>query len=579
MCGKAKGAGSACGASSNKTELSETAFRIAEKKYKLFRLDARASRRQTVEESDFSDVIDFHNFEANTVANRQMMRLVSEIVIGAATNATDSDDNAKPRAESAASSSSVSSESDPKKIRTEKVHPSPASASASAESATTAKRTQRCYTFDGVPGLLFFPAALSPSEQQYWCSQALDEYAKSPPYPNNLTTLDKDLVTTRYGGPHRRQTVEDKADGAVTVAASLAAVSGDSSSSSPPSQGNATKKGTQKQQQQSPPAAKERMRWATLGFKYNWTTKSYDPSEYCRFPTDLSRMIKATFFSMLAPVAARSLQGGDSSDEIEGTSSSSNDEQRRRRRDAEAVALATAKAVELAKGLQQPMCKFAAAAAAGSAASAAVEDEMVSVGGMLVPRSELPSSTACAASGGASAAATSASVTRNPNNLPAAAPITLLANAVAASHKAISDDEILAALLSPTYEPQTAIVNFFPLGSMMCAHQDLSEPCLHRPLISVSLGSSCVFLMGSTSREDTPHAFLLRSGDIVAFTGPSRVAFHAVPRVMEDCPAHLIAFDERMRNLRININVRQVYDEPQPQLVDDDEGGALAPTI
>ena len=284
-------------------------------------------------------------------------------------------------------------------------------------------------------------------------------------------------------------------------------------------------------------------------------------------------MIKATFFSMLAPVAARSLLQGDaSSNENEGGTSSS-DEQLRRRRDAEAVALATAKAVELAKGLQQPMCKFAAAAAA-----AAVEEEMVSVGGMLVLRSELPS-TACAASGGVSAAATSASVTSNPNNLPAAAPITLLANAVAASHKAISDDEILDALLSPTYEPQTAIVNFFPLGSMMCAHQDLSEPCLHRPLISVSLGSSCVFLMGSTSREDTPHAFLLRSGDIVAFTGPSRVAFHAVPRVMEDCPAHLIAFDERMRNLRININVRQVYDEPQPQLVDDDEGGALAPTI
>eukprot|EP00744_Colponema_vietnamica_P019509 GILI01027600.1.p1 GENE.GILI01027600.1~~GILI01027600.1.p1 ORF type:complete len:471 (-),score=63.63 GILI01027600.1:113-1525(-) len=452
---------SACSkATSNKTELSETAFRLAEKHYKLFRLDHRASKRQTVADSDFGDAIDFHNLTSNTAENQQMMRLVSEIEV--------------PLSKSHNHSLKlITSESEAKKHRPEHASGDDQFVSLADDVATT--RIQRCYTFDGVPGLLFFPAALDEVQQQYWCGQALDRFAKSPPFPNNLTTLDPTLITERYGGPHRYPT---------TPAANYNA----NASASP----SGTKTSGGGQQQQAP--TKEKMRWATLGFKYNWTSKTYSPSEFCAFPANLSKMIKKTFFSMLAPVATSALNKGD----------------------AVAVAAATAKAVELAKGLA-PCCN-------------------------------------------------SGCEEREAGQLPAAAPITLLANQVAASHKALTDEEILSALLSPSYEPQTAIVNYFPVGTMMCAHQDLSEPCLHRPLISISLGSSCVFLMGTTSRDDKPFAFILRSGDIVAFTGPSRVAFHAVPRVLEDCPEHLVDFDTRMKGLRININVRQVYDEPQPQL-------------
>jgi alkylated DNA repair protein alkB family protein 1 len=115
-----------------------------------------------------------------------------------------------------------------------------------------------------------------------------------------------------------------------------------------------------------------------------------------------------------------------------------------------------------------------------------------------------------------------------------------------------------------TYDPQTAIVNYFPVGTMMMAHQDVSEECVGQPLISISLGCSSVFLMGTENRVDKPHAFFLRSGDVVLFTGPSRRAFHGVPRVLDDCPKELVDEDgplSMMSGLRVNINVRQVYPE------------------
>jgi alkylated DNA repair protein alkB family protein 1 len=133
------------------------------------------------------------------------------------------------------------------------------------------------------------------------------------------------------------------------------------------------------------------------------------------------------------------------------------------------------------------------------------------------------------------------------------------------------------------YEAQTAIVNYYPVGSSMCAHQDLSEVSIHRPLVSLSLGCSCVFLMGTQSRNDKPHAFWLRSGDVAVFTGPSRLAYHAVPRIMDDTPSWLLhdaaddnasRYLQRMQGLRVNINVRQVYDEPQPQVVGCESDGS-----
>ncbi|CUG56093.1 2OG-Fe(II) oxygenase, putative [Bodo saltans] len=364
VCSKATSSGQA-------TDLSATAFRQEEKRYKLYKPDPKAPkalRRRC--DTDFTDVVDFRDISRNTETNKNMMRLVE----------------LQPNSQISAA-----------------------------------------YTFSGVPGLLFFPNAVCEEQQSYWCHQALHRFTQSERFPNNKSTLDANVSTSAY---------------------------------------DAT------------------LRWATLGFKYDWTNRLYHKERWAVFPSELNTM----------------------------------------------------------------MCS--------------------------------------------------------------------LVNEVAA----VTQDQFSAAGL---YESQTAIVNYFPVGTMMMAHQDVSEVCLEKPLMSMSLGCSCVFLMGTEKRDDKPFAFFLRSGDVVAFTGPSRIAYHAVPRILDDCPEYLLlpppavvaaphkgqqqqqqqkpadregddsaaatstsvingkgnttslsssvdvassSWRGHMKGLRININVRQVYDESCPFL-------------
>ncbi|SCU65930.1 Alkylated DNA repair protein (alkB homolog), putative [Trypanosoma equiperdum] len=288
-----------------------TAFRQVEKRYKLYRYDRRTSRRLQVPETDFSDVVDFRNLEANKAANLAC-------------------------------------------ISTRECHED--------------DRLVKCCTFAGVPGMEVFPNFLTDAEQQEFCRAALLEYGDSRRHPNHLSThASEPRETTRYEPP---------------------------------------------------------MRWATVGFSYQWSSKSYCKEKYSHFPRRLRKCVER---------------------------------------------------------------------------------------------------------------------------------IARLCN------------------VSQPYEPQTSIVNYFPVGAMMMAHQDVSEEVLQQPLISISLGCSCVFLMGTESRDDTPCAFWLRSGDVIVVSGASRTAYHGVPRIMDDCPQYLCPqneteeeerefyWREQMRHLRVNINVRQVY--------------------
>lgn len=109
------------------------------------------------------------------------------------------------------------------------------------------------------------------------------------------------------------------------------------------------------------------------------------------------------------------------------------------------------------------------------------------------------------------------------------------------------------------YKPEVAFVNYYPVGNGMFAHQDKSELTYDRPLVSISLGCSCIFLIGDDTRDTKPYAFMLRSGDVICMTGKSRLAFHGVPKIFDDLPRELCDV-KNMDKLRININVRQVYE-------------------
>jgi alkylated DNA repair protein (DNA oxidative demethylase) len=59
--------------------------------------------------------------------------------------------------------------------------------------------------------------------------------------------------------------------------------------------------------------------------------------------------------------------------------------------------------------------------------------------------------------------------------------------------------------------------------------------------VSLSLGDTCVFRFGNTGTRTRPYTDVeLRSGDLFVFGGPSRLAYHGVPRVYEGTgPAEL----------------------------------------
>ena len=120
------------------------------------------------------------------------------------------------------------------------------------------------------------------------------------------------------------------------------------------------------------------------------------------------------------------------------------------------------------------------------------------------------------------------------------------------------------------YKSEAGIVNFYQPDDTLTGHVDRSEKNMTAPLISLSIGLSAIFLIGGLSREDSPvRALIVRSGDLSILSGPSRLLFHGVPKIL---PEQTIDFPETfeeensdleyciklMKNCRININVRQV---------------------
>jgi alkylated DNA repair protein alkB family protein 1 len=93
------------------------------------------------------------------------------------------------------------------------------------------------------------------------------------------------------------------------------------------------------------------------------------------------------------------------------------------------------------------------------------------------------------------------------------------------------------------------------------------------PLISLSFGSSAIFLIGGQSKFIKPKAICISSGDVVVMSGESRLAYHAVPKIYKNNDLNLILnldsneivnewtdYYNYIINNRINLNIRQVFD-------------------
>ncbi|XP_076041910.1 alpha-ketoglutarate-dependent dioxygenase AlkB [Oratosquilla oratoria] len=85
----------------------------------------------------------------------------------------------------------------------------------------------------------------------------------------------------------------------------------------------------------------------------------------------------------------------------------------------------------------------------------------------------------------------------------------------------------------PDFNAQAAIVNYYHADSTLAPHTDHSELYMKAPLFSLSFGQSCIFLIGEEEKSVKPVALYLHSGDVLVMTGRARLAYHAVPRIIQ----------------------------------------------
>ncbi|RCS22328.1 alpha-ketoglutarate-dependent dioxygenase AlkB [Phyllobacterium salinisoli] len=100
--------------------------------------------------------------------------------------------------------------------------------------------------------------------------------------------------------------------------------------------------------------------------------------------------------------------------------------------------------------------------------------------------------------------------------------------------------------------PEACLINFYSASAKMGLHQDSDESEFKAPVVSVSLGDSCLFRVGGTKRGDPTQSFRLKSGDVVVLGGEARLAFHGVDRIYPSTSTLL------KNGGRINLTLRRV---------------------
>jgi alkylated DNA repair protein (DNA oxidative demethylase) len=100
--------------------------------------------------------------------------------------------------------------------------------------------------------------------------------------------------------------------------------------------------------------------------------------------------------------------------------------------------------------------------------------------------------------------------------------------------------------------PEACLINFYGPNAKMGLHQDRDEADFDAPVVSLSLGDSCLFRIGGSKRDDPTRSFRLNSGDLLVLAGQARLAFHGVDRVYRGTSSLLA------EGGRINLTLRRV---------------------
>jgi alkylated DNA repair protein (DNA oxidative demethylase) len=100
--------------------------------------------------------------------------------------------------------------------------------------------------------------------------------------------------------------------------------------------------------------------------------------------------------------------------------------------------------------------------------------------------------------------------------------------------------------------PQACLINFYDPAAKMGLHQDHDEDDFNAPVVSLSLGDSCLFRIGGVKRGDPTRSLRLSSGDALVLAGNDRLAFHGVDRIYPGTSTLLA------QGGRINLTLRRV---------------------
>ena len=95
----------------------------------------------------------------------------------------------------------------------------------------------------------------------------------------------------------------------------------------------------------------------------------------------------------------------------------------------------------------------------------------------------------------------------------------------------------LWAEINPPPEPECCLVNLYRAGAKMGLHQDLDERDVSAAVVGISLGDDALFRIGGKqvggkwARGGKTVSVTLASGDVIAFGGTARLAYHGIDRI------------------------------------------------
>ncbi len=104
--------------------------------------------------------------------------------------------------------------------------------------------------------------------------------------------------------------------------------------------------------------------------------------------------------------------------------------------------------------------------------------------------------------------------------------------------------------------PEACLINYYAPSARMGLHQDRDEESFVAPVLSLSLGDTCLFRFGGKERRGPTKSIKLESGDALLLGGHARLAFHGVDRILGGSSSLL------EQGGRFNLTIRRVTAEP-----------------